>query len=307
MILILGSAGDSVTQLVCARAEQRGVPWRLLDPEDRDEGQPRLGARWRAGALEAGWVAGPGWRADFADLTGVYIRFAPPPEEKAGALPPEQAQRLLAETAAALSVVVDALPCKVANRTLGGMSNHSKTFQALQIQACGLRTPATLVTNDPDAARSFAAEHGGDVIYKSLSAVRSIVRPLGQEQLDRLDLLRYGPAQFQERIRGDDVRVHVVGDRIFATCARTEAVDYRYATKEGHALAMEPTTLPTDVEAACLRLARRLDLLFVGIDLKRTPDGEHVCFEANPAPAFLFYESWTGQEISAALVDFLSQ
>ena len=68
---------------------------------------------------------------------------------------------------------------------------------------------------------------------------------------------------------------------------------------------MEPATLPPTVAEACLRLARRLDLLLAGIDLKETPDGEYYCFEVNPSPGFLYYEQYTGQPISTALADLL--
>ena len=165
--------------------------------------------------------------------------------------------------------------------------------------------PATLVTSDPDAARAFQAEHG-DVIYKSASGIRSIVRRLGPDQLARLAFLRDGPAQFQAFVPGRNVRVHTVGDAVFATRIETEAVDYRYAHLDGLDVAMTPVTLPAAVEAACLRAARDLDLLFAGIDLKETPDGEYVCFEVNPCPGFIYYERHTGQPISTALADLLN-
>jgi glutathione synthase/RimK-type ligase-like ATP-grasp enzyme len=59
------------------------------------------------------------------------------------------------------------------------------------------------------------------------------------------------------------------------------------------------------VEAACLRLAHAFDLLFAGIDLKQTPEGEFFCFEVNPCPGFLYYERHTRQPISTALADLL--
>ncbi|HYI95484.1 MAG TPA: hypothetical protein VEX68_18225, partial [Bryobacteraceae bacterium] len=154
-------------------------------------------------------------------------------------------------------------------------------------------------------AKRFYQECEGEVIYKSLSGVRSIVRRVRQEQFARLSLLRHGPAQFQAFIPGDNVRVHTVGDQLFATHIRSEAVDYRYASQDGHAVHMEPTELPASVAAACLGLARQLDLLLTGIDLKVTPNGEYYCFEVNPAPGFLYYEQNSRQPISTALADLL--
>ena len=59
------------------------------------------------------------------------------------------------------------------------------------------------------------------------------------------------------------------------------------------------------MEAACLRLAETFNLLFAGIDLKQTPEGEFFCFEVNPCPGFLYYERHTRQPISTALADLL--
>ena len=56
----------------------------------------------------------------------------------------------------------------------------------------------------------------------------------------RLSLLRHGPAQFQSFIPGENVRVHTIGDQLFATRVRSEAVDYRYASREGRNVEMEP-------------------------------------------------------------------
>jgi len=212
---------------------------------------------------------------------------------------------MYAEYDTGLMALLEDLPCAVVNRLGGGMSNHSKAYQALLVRQSGLLTPPTLVTNDPEAARRFYEQCQGDVIYKSLSGVRSIVRRMGAEQFARLPLLRHGPAQFQAFVPGENVRVHTVGDQAFATRVYSESVDYRYASREGRTVEMEPAVLPPSITAACLRLARRLDLLLTGIDLKETPEGDYYCFEVNPSPGFLYYEQGSGQPISAALANLL--
>jgi glutathione synthase/RimK-type ligase-like ATP-grasp enzyme len=164
--------------------------------------------------------------------------------------------------------------------------------------------PSTLVTNDPAAVRAFLAEHG-ELIYKSASGIRSIVRRVEPNHVPRLALLRNGPTQFQAFIPGCNVRVHVVGERLFATRVRSAAVDYRYAGREGASVEMEPAELPPAVAAACLAVSRDLGLLHAGIDLKETPDGEWYCFEVNPCPGFIFYERSSGQPISLALAKLL--
>jgi hypothetical protein len=304
MILICGGLADSVTELVCARLTDSGYPYRLLDLGNYPAGF-RVNWRWLPSGPK-GYIAGPQWKLDLEEIGGVYVRYLGPE----GRLPlpeikPSSAPAIYHEYDSGLMVLLEDLPCLVVNRLGGGWSNASKPYQSLIVRQCGLMTPSTLVTNDPQAAYRFYESCHGEVIYKSLSGIRSIVRRLGTEQLTRLSLLRHGPAQFQAFIPGDNVRVHTVGDQVFATRVRSAAVDYRYARKEGLDVNMEPTSLPPAVEESCLRLARHLDLPFAGIDLKESPNGDYYCFEINPSPGFLYYEQHSRQPISLALANLL--
>jgi glutathione synthase/RimK-type ligase-like ATP-grasp enzyme len=303
MILVAGGIADSVTELVCARLTDCGYAYRLLDLGCYPLGHG-IAVRW-TGAGPEGNISGPDWQLDLDEISGVYVRFLGPEGRlPLPDLPPATAAELQAEADTALMALFEDLPCPVVNRLGGGMSNNSKPYQALLLARAGFRVPPTLVTSDPDAARAFHAEHG-EVIYKSASGIRSIVRRLGPEQLARLDLVRNGPAQFQAFIPGHNVRVHTVADKLFATRVTSEAVDYRYARRDGLAVEMEAAELPLTVARACLRIARELGLLHVGIDLKETPDGDWFCFEVNPCPGFLYYERHTGQPISTALAELL--
>ena len=304
MILVCGGLADVVTELVCARLANCGYPYRFLDFATYPAGF-QVKWQWNS-ARPTGYVAVPDWKLDLDELTGVFIRYL----GAEGRAPlndftQDAVSALYHEFDTGLMTLLEDLPCPVINRLGGGYSNNSKTLQALLVRHSGLLTPPTLVTNDPRAARRFYEECHGEVIYKSLSGIRSIVRRLAPSQLSRLSLLDHGPAQFQAFIRGDDVRVHTVGDQVFATLIHSESVDYRYARHEGRDVSMEPTKLPSAVTDSCLRLARKLDLLLTGIDLKRTPAGDYFCFEANPSPGFLYYERHSGQQISRAIADLL--
>jgi glutathione synthase/RimK-type ligase-like ATP-grasp enzyme len=306
MILVCGGLADRVTELVCARLESCGYPYRLLDLGKYPSGF-QIKWQWQ-GSGPRGYIAGSDWKLDLDELTGVYVRYLgpegrqPPPNIEPGAV-----QAMYFEYDTGLMALLEDLPCAVVNRLGGSMSNHSKPYQALLVRQCGLLTPPTLVTNVVAAAQRFYDDCEGRVIYKSLSGIRSIVRRLESEQLGRFSLLRNGPAQFQSFIPGDNVRVHTVGDQLFATRIRSDAVDYRYASREGRSVAMEPTILPPAIADSCLQLARRLGLLLTGIDFKETPQGDYYCFEVNPCPGFLFYEQQTGQPISTALAGLLQQ
>lgn len=306
MILVCGGLADIVTELVCSRLERMRVPYRLLDlgrfPED-------FGVEWTwTGTAVAGCVRGEGWSLDLQAVRGVFVRYLGLDGHAPFArLPGGHEDAALAEGQSGLLALLETLTGPVANRASASMSNASKPFQALLVRESGLLTPPTLVTNDPEAALAFYDACGREVIFKSISGVRSTVRRLEAGDLARLPLLRHGPAQFQRFLPGDNIRVHTIDGEVIATRIRTEAVDYRYASQQGSTANLEPTEVPGEVAEACVRLARRMGLLIAGIDLKETPDGEYYCFEVNPSPGFAYYEQHTGQPISEALVHALNR
>jgi glutathione synthase/RimK-type ligase-like ATP-grasp enzyme len=184
-------------------------------------------------------------------------------------------------------------------------SNGSKPYQAQLIDRySGFRTPPTLVTNSRRAVDGFEAREG-PLIYKSISSVRSIVQPLDAQARQRLGQLRLLPTQFQQHLRGTDVRVHVVGSDLHATEIVSEAVDYRYSSRDGASADLTPIEVPGEIAERCVRLSRALELPFCGIDLLRSGDGWY-CFEVNPSPGYSFYEQATGQPISRSLVEWLA-
>lgn len=305
MILLLGIPSESPMEMVAEAALDRGTPFAVFN--QRQAAHCDLRVQITEGVLSGEFVIG-GQAIPFHEITGVYNRMMDwndLPEMAPGgksALTPEAKAKVL-HLHQAINEWLEIAECRILNRPGAMASNASKPYQAQAIRQVGLDTPDTLITNDPCAAQRFRDRHR-DVIYKSVSSVRSIVRTLGPD--DDLRRVAALPTQFQARVPGTDVRVHVVGDEIFATRVRTEAVDYRYARRDGLEASMEPATLPFDVEERCRSLSKRLDLPLCGIDLRETPDGKWYCFEANPSPAFSYYEDHTGQPISDSIVRYLS-
>ena len=132
----------------------------------------------------------------------------------------------------------------VVNRPSAWTSNISKPYQQQLIAAAGFHVPRTLVTNCPAEARAFYERCRQRVIYKSVSGHRSIVVRLTDADLDRLDEVKNCPTQFQEWIPGTDVRVHIIGRRVFATEISTEALDYRYAGRQVISVRCAPWNYP---------------------------------------------------------------
>lgn len=301
MILLWGIPSEPPMRLAIEAAERAGIDHIVVNQR-------------RAGDYDVfvnpsdpadGWIAIDGRDVPLAAVNGVYVRIMEPsrlPEQATGADPERSARSAAFHTI--LLTWVECAPCRVANRTAPMTSNGSKPYQAQLIRAMGFETPPTLVTDDASEVDRFEAEHG-QLIYKSTSSVRSIVRVLDAPARKRLHLIDSLPTQFQRCEPGPDVRVHVVGERVFAARAVSDAIDYRYATSDGLDVEIEPVDLPGDIAERCVRLATSLKLPFCGIDLRERPDRSWVCFEVNPSPGYSWYETAAELPISDHLVMWL--
>jgi glutathione synthase/RimK-type ligase-like ATP-grasp enzyme len=185
----------------------------------------------------------------------------------------------------------------IINRPSAVATNHSKLAQAINIRASGFLVPDSLVTNDQATIHDFLAHHGS-VIYKSMSSVRSIVKELDPAILDVVG--RLGPIFLQQRIVGDNIRVHVIEERTVACRVHSQAVDYRYAPSR-----IAPFDLPEEIAARCVQLTKQLGLVLSGIDLIVTPRGEYHCLEVNPNPAFSYFDSSDEKTIARHVAEIL--
>jgi hypothetical protein len=313
MILVGGIADEGPTALVIEALETMGAHYRVFDQRRAASSAITLEI---AGDANGGAISGAltidGEPVALETVRGFFVRLMddtllPGIRELAPHAPERQRCRRLHELVLQFA---DIAPARVLNRPAAMGSNQSKPFQAHAIRACGFDIPETLITNRPDIAREFIERvwsEGDHAIYKSVSGVRSIVQKLEPRDLTRLDRIRWCPTQFQRHVTGTDVRVHVVGQTVLAASIASDATDYRYAARQ---TGVDPVIAATELDPAtrtrCVQLAQRLELPLAGIDLRRTPDGRHVCFEVNPSPAFSFYEQRTGLPIAAAIARYLA-
>ncbi|MCR6485066.1 RimK domain-containing protein ATP-grasp [Amycolatopsis sp. OK19-0408] len=299
-ILLWGLLRDQPMAAVLARLRQLGAPVRFLDQRHVLDTTVRIdGTHTRV------TVAGEPF--DLGQVRAAYLRPHDSTQLAAlRALPSSPEWRHAADVDQVLNAWSDRTPAYVLNRPAAAAGNASKPYQLRAVAAGGFLVPPTLVTNDPERVRAFVREHG-EVIVKSTSGVRSRVRRLGPADAARFAAVTACPTQFQRRVPGTDVRVHVVGAEVFAAEVDSDADDYRYARALGRPdPVLTALDLPPDVADRCLGLAKRLGLPVAGIDLRRTPDGEWYCFEVNPSPGFTYYESKTGQPIAAAVAALLA-
>jgi hypothetical protein len=303
VILLWGIATDDPLAAVATALDLQGSPYLFVDQLAAAETEVQL----QVGDAVTGTVTVRGEGVALEQVRAVYLR---PYDTRhvAVARGIGEAGELWQRAAAvdeALGVWAEVTPALVVNRPSSMASNGSKPYQLELIRALGFRVPPTLVTTDRHAALAFRRRHG-EVVYKSLSGVRSIVARLRSGRLQDLADVANCPTQFQAYVPGCDYRVHVVGPDVFVSEVDSAADDYRYASRDGESVSMRAAFLPSDLENASRRLAASLGLVAAGIDLRLTPEGAWYCFEVNPSPGFTFFEAATGQPIAASMARLLA-
>jgi len=300
LTLLWGMASERPLALVRAALEQLGAPVVLVNQHDVLESAAYLSV----GSEVTGWLRTPAQEIDLEDVTAVYVRAydATSVPAVAAAGRGSREWRHATNLDDLLWAWVEVTPALVVNRASAMLANGSKPFQLEQVRAAGFLAPSTLVTTDPDAARAFWEQHG-EVIYKSVGGVRSIVSRLGPGHAERLADVATCPPQFQEFVAGTEHRVHVVGDEVFACRILTHAIDYRYRGE--HTVDVQPCELPRDVADRCRAMAADMRLPVAGVDLRRTPADDWYCFEVNPSPGFDFFQARAGQPIAEAIARLL--
>ncbi|WP_425194872.1 hypothetical protein [Halomonas sp. GXIMD04776] len=176
-----------------------------------------------------------------------------------------------------------------------------KPYQLITARKIGLDTPATLMTNDPQAVKDFIGKYPSCIFKAFHSPSWRVVetRKFHDTMLEDLESLRFAPAIFQEYIPlYRDIRVMAMPHKLFAFAVEKRSdeafVDWRL---DGD-IEWQPVELPTIVRRKLTSLLSRLGLAYGSIDLRETPDNRWVFLEINPAGQFLFLEEDGGCNIA---------
>jgi hypothetical protein len=197
-------------------------------------------------------------------------------------------------------------------------------FKAAQLAAArslGLRTPRTLLTNEPAVARAFYDELEGRMVckavWKSQLPLSTEAAPnqarcmytslLPQEHLDWLDGVQTTMHCLQEQIeKACDVRVIVIGRQIFAVEIHAQSERARLDWRRAYAdLRYVVHQLPAHLERSLLTLVRLFGLQYSAMDLLLTPDGDYLWLELNPNGQFLWITEPTGLPLAEAMANLL--
>ena len=224
-----------------------------------------------------------------------------------------------AEARMAVGGLLRSTDCLWVNHPEQMVTADYKPFQLKVAGDCGLEIPASLITNDPNAAIGFFEHCHGQMIYKTLSGGMIVsesgdVVSIYTSHVTRDDLLnesqrvRHTACLFQElvpkklELRITVIRNHVFPAEIYFQHAERAAVDWRMAYQN---LRYGIHQLPEDIHKKCLALVQKLGLSFAAIDMIVTPDGRYVFLELNSNGQWGWIQNATGLPICETLVDML--
>lgn len=202
--------------------------------------------------------------------------------------------------------------CLYVNHPTAIADAEVKPAQLAAAADVGLTVPPTLITNEPDEARAFAAKHA-PIVYKPLRATRYQAENepctvwTREIAVDDLTDAVAGTAHlFQATVdKVADLRITVIGDRVF--CVRIDTrdpalLDWRYDYDQ---LSYTTTEPPSGVTGRLHAYLRRFGLVFGCFDFALTAAGEAVFLECNPNGQWAWLQQPTGLPMAQAFADLL--
>ena len=296
-VLILGGQDDDHAAFMLDHLRQKGVDAELFDsrwfPAQMHLSHDPVAGAWTI-RLPSGRVLAPGV------VKSVYWRcynLVAAPE-----LPDDEQAWIAGNDARGLfESLLIRLPARWVNGWNAFLLHQTKPVQLALVAALGVEVPATLLANDPESVRAFAARHPRSIFKPVQGGAHT--RPVTPAHLTDANLrnLAYAPVTLQEEVAGTNIRAFVAGERVLACEVRAGTLDFRDTDDPE----LFVHALPPKIEDQCRQIARALDLVWTGIDYRLTAEGRYVFLEANPSPMFLGFEARCGLPLTAALTGLL--
>ncbi|GAA3122947.1 ATP-grasp ribosomal peptide maturase [Streptosporangium carneum] len=320
-VLIVTDETDVVAQRVAAELAGRGTPVVTIDTADFP-GTLSMAATIEAGATcWAGTLTGPrATSLNLAEVGAVYWRRPTQFVMDERMSSPESAFAY-GEARYGFGGILIALGqggCLWVNDPMAAMRAEYKPVQLTVAAQVGLTVPPSIITNDPQAAHTWAKERDKPIIYKPMSGVwhadEGRIRALYTSPVGDFDELldpafaRTAQLLQEQMPKAFEARAIVVGTKVFTVRidASTEAgkTDWR---SDYDSLTYTAIDLPEDTEKGLVKLHERLGLVYGASDLICTPSGEWVYLETNQRGEWFWLADETGLPIASALADILEE
>lgn len=318
MILIISQPGDTHVDSVLHKLRARGADVAVFDhaefPKDAEisiayaDGRCRRTIRTEAQAIA------------LEEVTAAWHRRPRQPRLDERIVDGESRSYVLAESKQFLIDLWSSLDCLCVPgpQPVYRRAEH-KASQLVIASEVGFELPPTLFTNSPSDFLEFHRAHDGKVISKLSSGLfhkeifgdrfTRFTEMVSHRDVGYARSVRYGPMIFQAYVEKKfELRVTVVGDRIFAAEIHSQATNHTRLDWRKYDHASTPHRaheLPPSIADKCFALVKRLGLCYGTIDLVFTPEERYVFLEINPNGQFLWIEQLTALPISDAICDLL--
>lgn len=312
MLLLVTNRRDITMDFVVAELRRRGQSFMRLNTELLPQALCTM-----AGYPRDAWtISLDGETVQGAQILGAYFRRPGAPVVSEQVVDAGERAYIEAEWSSFLKSLYSRLEGRWLNSPSNIFMAEDKPMQLLLAQEIGFQVPQALITNDIISARSIASM--SQAIGKPLrQAVLTgeterviFTSRLGKLEDDQAQSIAMTPFIVQaEVLKKYDVRVTVVGERVFATAIWSQGnpeteIDWRQGSRPD--LRHEKITLPELVESQCVELVRRLGLRYGAIDLICDRAGKLWFLEINPNGQWAWIENLTGYPIASAIVDELT-
>lgn len=312
MILLITNKRDLTTDYIVRELRYRNIDFFRVNTEDLTANSVFVGIQHRDD-----WFIRVGERTVFGNqVASAYFRRPSPPSSNLDSSDSGTNTYINDEWNALLKTIYWRLGARWLNSPEKIFFAEDKPKQLFLAKEIGFRIPESCVTNDINTVIEFQQNKG--LIAKPLK--HALLVNNGKDsviftsRIPSLDLsmaasLRLAPVIFQAEIKKkSDIRVTVVGDRVFACSINSQlmdetSVDWRKGSRTD--IFHEPIQLPIFIESMCIKLTKILDLKFSAIDLICDKDNEYWFLEINPNGQWAWIENKTQQPISKAIVDLL--
>lgn len=307
-ILLITETSDLAADLLVLSAKQRRIP---VIRFNQDEFPQRICVQWRGTGQSRFSLEKHCFAED--EVSGAWFRRAP---RTSSGKKDDVSNFVLRESDGYLKGIWETTSWLWMNFPSAVARAELKLLQLRHAQQIGLKVPDTLVTNCPEATRSFA--EGRNVIAKTVVGGGLSIDGIGHAifttavtsgDLDIDSEIQACPLTFQNRIPVQyDLRVTVVGDSVFA--ARVAVRDRNDSDVDWRGLDparlhYERDSLPQEIEIKCRKLVAAFGLMYGALDFVVTPDGEYVFLELNPSGQWVWLERRLRMPITDTILDIL--
>lgn len=309
-VLVIADVDDPTADLVIGQLHDQQVPVVRVNLADFPQAVT-VAARFGAGARLRGELRTSTRTLDLSGVRSVYYRRPSPcrlPE-----MTDQDSEFAFAQARYGFGGIIAALPdCLYVSHPRRIADAEFKPTQLAAAAALGFTVPPTLITNDPGAARDFAAEVGR-IVYKPLRMTRWAGSDGRSQHVWVADAdpatfdesIRHTAHMFQARVeKTADVRVTVIGRTVFAVRINGPHLDWRHDYDSLTYAVIDP---PGKLASALHRYLDWFGLAFGCFDFGLTPEGNWAFFECNPNGQWGWLEPATGLPFTATVASLLQR